>query len=136
MAWFYLEGSLFGNISDADILSAKLIKGWAKSKCKDFLMSHLESYKAALLISSDKADNLLDSIVNLWFAKFHWSIPVTQPHLYKPFLIPVSPNGFEILTDEQTRLKKDVIKRMQTVSDHILYPCVVSPIAIDTIPLV
>ena len=82
---------------------------------------HLESYKAALLVSSDKADKLLDNIVNLWFAKFHWSIPVTQSHLYKPFPIPVGPDGFEVLTNEQAQLKKDVIKRLQTVSVRFSY---------------
>ena len=69
-----------GNVRDADILNAKLIKGWAKGKRKMFLLSHLESYKAALLVSSDKADKLLDNIVNLWFAKFHWSIPTSVTH--------------------------------------------------------
>ena len=110
-----------GNVRDADILNAKLIKGWAKGERKTFLLSHLESYKAALLVSSDKADKLLDNIVNLWFAKFHWSIPVTQSHLYKPFPIPVGPDGFEVLTNEQAQLKKDVIKRLQTVSVRFSY---------------
>ena len=109
----------FGIARVADILNARLVKGWAKGKRKTFLISHLESYKAALLVSADKADKLLDNIVNLWFAKFHWSIPVSQSHLYKPLLIPVGPDGFEILTDEQAQLKKDVIKRMRTVSDHL-----------------
>lgn len=116
---------LFGNVRDADILNAKLMKGWVKNKRKTFLVSHLESYKAALLVSSDKADKLLNNIVNLWFAKFHWSIPVMQSHLYKPFLIPVGPNGFEILTDEQAQLKKDVIKWMQTVSVRLLHQYVI-----------
>ncbi|EDQ98756.1 uncharacterized protein LACBIDRAFT_335683 [Laccaria bicolor S238N-H82] len=103
----------------ADNLTAKLVKGWAKGERKTFLESHLESYKAALLVSSDKADKLLDNIVNLWFAKFHWSIPVSQPYLYKPLLIPVGPDGFEILTDEQAQLKKDVIKRMRMSSGFL-----------------
>jgi hypothetical protein len=122
---FVWETYLFGNARVADILSAKLVKGWAKGERKNFLVSHLESYKAALLVSSNKADKLLDNIVNLWFTKFHWSIPVTQSHLYKPLLIPVGPDGFEILTDEQAQLKKDVIKRMQTVSVRLSGQCVV-----------
>ena len=109
----------FGIARVADILNAKLVKGWAKGERKTFLISHLESYKAALLVSANKADKLLDNIVNLWFAKFHWSIPVSQSHLYKPLLMPVSPDGFEILMDEQAQLKKDVIKRMRTVSDRL-----------------
>ena len=113
---FIWEADLFGNVRDADILSAKLKKGWAKSKRKAFLTSHLDPYKAAILVSSDKADKLLDNIINLWFAKFHWSITVMQSHLYKPFSIPIGPDGFEILTEEQAQLKKDVIKRMQAVS--------------------
>ena len=113
------DADLFGNVRDADILSTKLMKGWAKSECKTFLMSHLDPYKAALLVSSDKADKLLDNIINLWFTKFHWLIPVMQSHLYKPFSIPVGPDGFEILTDEQAQLKKDIIKRMQAVSVNV-----------------
>ncbi|EDR01085.1 uncharacterized protein LACBIDRAFT_333599 [Laccaria bicolor S238N-H82] len=45
---------------------------------------------------------------------FHWSIPITQSHLYKPLPISAGPDSFEVLTDEQVQLKKDVIKRMQT----------------------
>lgn len=109
----------FGIARVTDILNAKLMKGWAKGERKTFLISHLESYKAALLVSADKADKLLNNIINLWFAKFHSLIPVLQSHLYKPLLVPVGPDGFEILTDEQAQLKKDVIKRMWTVSDRL-----------------
>ena len=97
-------------------LLTPLKKGQVKLSCQKFLKSHLEEYKTALLVSHEKATSFLNAIVNLWFLKHHWLIPVTQEELptWPPF--PTSADGFELLTEKQATLKGKVIERMRKVS--------------------
>ena len=106
---------------DAQPLLVTLKKGWAKGVRAKFLNAHLDDYKAAVLVSNEKANSVLDDIVNEWFKKFHWSIPIPKRHedneTIAPFpLFPMTSNGFEILSPADSALKGKVIERMRKVS--------------------
>ena len=97
-------------------LLTPLKKGWAKRSRQKFLKSHLEEYKTALLVSHEKANSFLDTVVNLWFSEYHWSIPVTQEELPTTPPFPLGADGFEQLTEKQSILKGKVIERMRKAS--------------------
>ncbi|KIJ91602.1 hypothetical protein K443DRAFT_135470 [Laccaria amethystina LaAM-08-1] len=90
-----------------------LKKGWAKRSHQKFLKSHLEGYKTALLVSHEKANSFLENIVNLWFAKYHWLISVTQEELPTRPPFPIGADGFKQLSEKQSILKGKVIERMR-----------------------
>ena len=77
--------------------------------------------QAAVLVSYEKANSVLDDIVNQWFKTFHWSVPIpkcgedneTTPAFP---LFPTTPDGFEILSPADSALKGKVIERMRRVS--------------------
>jgi hypothetical protein len=103
-------------------LLVTLKKGWAKGVRAKFLKSRLDDYKAAVLKLNEKANSVLDDILNDWFKTFHWSIPIpkrdedneTIPPLF-PF--PQTSDGFEILSATDSALKGKVIERMRKVRD-------------------
>ena len=99
-----------------------LKKGWAKGVRAKFLKGRLDDYKAAVLISNEKANSVLDDIVNQWFKTFHWSIPIPKCTEDNETIPPVSPfpttsDGFEILSPSDSALKGKVIERMRKVRD-------------------
>jgi hypothetical protein len=71
-------------------------------------------------VSNEKANSVLDDIVNQWFKTFHWSIPIPK-RLEDNETIPPFPDfalasdGFEILSPADAALKGKVIERMRKV---------------------
>lgn len=106
---------------DAQPLLVTLKKGWAKGVRAKFLKTRLDDYKAAVLVSNEKANSVLDDIVNQWFKTFHWSVPIPKRgednETTPPFpLFPTTSDGFEILSPADSALKGKVIERMRRVS--------------------
>jgi hypothetical protein len=90
-----------------------LKRNWAKGARLTFLENYIDDYKTALL--TKKAPAVLDGIVNAWFARFHWTIPLSAETDLPPTTLPVGPDGHEILSKENRKLKAEVVERTRTV---------------------
>ncbi|KIJ90848.1 hypothetical protein K443DRAFT_14905, partial [Laccaria amethystina LaAM-08-1] len=89
-----------------------LKRNWAKGARLTFLENYIDDYKTALL--TKKAPAVLDGIVNAWFARFHWTIPLSAETDLPPTTLPVGPDGHEILSKENRKLKAEVVERTRT----------------------
>ena len=107
---------------DAQPLLQPLTRNWANGACLEFLNGYLEDYKAALTHPNREAcSDLIDKIVNAWFAKFHWTLTVKEDPDVIERRVPVGEGGFEHLSAEDSATKGKVIERMRTVSRSICH---------------
>jgi len=86
---------------------------WAKGARLAFLESYIEDYKTGLL--TKKAPDVLDGIVNAWFIRFHWTIPLSVDTDVPGMTLPVGPDGHEVLSKDNQRIKAEVVERTRTV---------------------
>lgn len=99
-----------------------MTRNWANGARLEFLNGYIEDYKAALTHPNREAySDLIDKIVNAWFAKFHWTLTVKEdPNVVQP-RVPLGEGGFERLSAEDSATKGKVIERMRTVSGSAYY---------------
>ncbi|EDR08563.1 uncharacterized protein LACBIDRAFT_327105 [Laccaria bicolor S238N-H82] len=105
-------GDVEVEVVDREPLLRVLKRNWAKGARLTFLESYIDNYKNGLL--TKKAPAVLDSIVNAWFARFHWTIPLSAETDLPATTLPVGPDGHEILTKEHRKLKAEVVERTRT----------------------
>lgn len=86
---------------------------WAKGARLAFLESYIDDYKTGLL--TKKAPAVLDGIVNAWFGRFHWTVPLSAESDLPGITLPVGPDGREILSKENKKIKAEVVERTRTV---------------------
>ena len=53
-------------------------RNWAKGSRLAFLNSHLENFRAARLQSLSKSSDYIDQVVNEYFKRFDWRLPLTE----------------------------------------------------------
>ena len=92
----------------------KLLRNWAKGVRLAFLEGFIADYKEAL-VSKTKASSVLDAIVNQWFTRFHWTIPLSSEDSATGTVVPVDALGHEVLSPADSILKGRVIERARTV---------------------
>ena len=85
---------------------------WARGAHLAFLESYINDYKTGLL--TKKVPRVLDGILNAWFTHFHWTIPLSAESDLPGMTLPVSPDGCEILSKENKKLKAEVVEHTQT----------------------
>lgn len=90
------------------------MRNWAKGERLAFLEGFIADYKEALL-TKKKASSVLDAIVNQWFTRFHWTIPLSSGDSAAATVLPVDAQGHEILSPADAILKGRVIERARTV---------------------
>lgn len=61
---------------DSGPLLSTLKKGWAKGARLAFLEGHIPAYKEAGRHSKRRRTAYVDQVINEWFSRFHWSLPV------------------------------------------------------------
>ncbi|KAL0955403.1 hypothetical protein HGRIS_001650 [Hohenbuehelia grisea] len=87
-----------------------LTRNWARGERLEFLTSNIDRYRKASLESRKKATSTLDSIVNEYFAKFHWRLPIQKD---------LSPDDTydwnERLSEEDKKRKGKLVTKMRTV---------------------
>ena len=107
----------------AQPLLQPLTHNWVTGARLEFLKGYIEDYKSALTHPNREAcSDLIDKIVNAWFAKFHWSLTVKEdPAIIKP-RVPLGEGGFEHLSAEDSATKGKVIERMRNVSSQHMNP--------------
>ena len=88
-----------------------MTRNWATGARLEFLNGYIEDYKSALTHPNREAcSDLIDKIVNAWFAKFHWSLMVKEDlAIIKPCM-PLSEGGFEHLSAEDSATTAKVIE--------------------------
>lgn len=67
---------MFCHFRDSGPLLRTLKKGWAKGARLAFLESHIQAYKEAGLHSKRRRTSYTDQVVNEWFTRFHWTLPI------------------------------------------------------------
>ena len=90
-----------------------LKRNWAKGAHLTFLESYIEDYKTGL--SMKKAPDVLDGIVNTWFNRFHWKIPLSADTDAPGTTLPVGPDRHELLSNDNQRIKAEVVEHTRTV---------------------
>jgi hypothetical protein len=93
---------------------APLKRNWAKGRRLQFLEAHLQDYQAALRQSRTRGAEYEDSVVNKYFALFHWRLSIEEEPPPGP---PMDPNHpvEEELTEEEEQQKRLVISKMKKV---------------------
>ncbi|KAJ8515006.1 hypothetical protein ONZ45_g7536 [Pleurotus djamor] len=103
------EGNGDSNDKDDDNGGLMALKrNWAKGSHLSYLNSQLPNYIVALNRDKGNLKDVLGDIVNGYFAKFDWRLPVTQePDPDAPL-----PDPLEILSATEMTQKREVISRM------------------------
>ena len=115
MSLLYIKIDVLGYFSVfAPPLLKPLLRNWAKGERLAFLESFISDYKESLL--AKKSSSVLDSIINQWFARFHWTIPLSAVDTATATVLPVDAQGHEVLTSTDSILKGRVIERVRTIS--------------------
>jgi hypothetical protein len=88
-------------------------RNWAKGSRLTFLNSHLDAFKAARLQSLSKASEYIDQVVNEYFRRFDWRLPLTEEPT-----VPLNADAIppmEILSAEELEKKAKIVAQMKTV---------------------
>ena len=99
----------------AQPLLRPLLCNWAKGERLAFLEGFISDYKEGLL--TKKSASVLDAIINQWFTRFHWSIPLSADDQVTATVFDLDGQGHEILGSADSILKGRVIERAHTVCD-------------------
>ena len=99
----------------AQPLLRPLLRNWAKGERLAFLEGFISDYKEGLL--TKKSASVLDAIINQWFTRFHWSIPLSADDQATATVFDLDGQGHEILGSADLILKGHVIERVRTVCD-------------------
>jgi hypothetical protein len=93
---------------------AALKRNWAKGRHLEFLESHLSDYQAALRQSRTRGSEYEDTVINKYFALFHWRLGTEEEPPPGP---PIDHNHpvDEDLTEEEKRQKGVIISKMKKV---------------------
>jgi hypothetical protein len=67
---------MFCHFRDSGPLLRTLKKGWAKGARLAFLEGHIQGYKEAGLHSKRRRISYTDQVVNEWFTRFQWTLPI------------------------------------------------------------
>lgn len=91
-------------------------RNWAKGSRLAFLNSHLDPFRAARLQSLTKGSEYIDRVVNEYFRRYDWKLPlheepVDDPGMPNPQIDATS----ETLDAEQLERKGKVIAQMKSV---------------------
>ena len=114
LSLLYIKPDVLGYFSVlAPPLLQPLLRNWAKGQRLAFLENFISDYKEALL--TKKCSSVLDSIINQWFARFHWTIPLSAVDTATATVLPVDAQGHEVLTSADSILKGRVIERAHNV---------------------
>ena len=114
LSLLYIKPDVFGYFSVLALpLLQPLLRNWAKGQCLAFLENFISDYKEALL--TKKCSSVLNSIINQWFARFHWTIPLSAVNTATATVLPVDAQGHEVLTSADSILKGRVIERAHNV---------------------
>lgn len=89
-----------------------LKKGWAKGARLSFLEGHIQPYKEAGLHSKARRTAYVDQVVNEWFARFHWTLPIDNDD---PSPSTPSSTIAEDLLPADAKLKGEVISHVGKV---------------------
>ncbi|EDQ98438.1 uncharacterized protein LACBIDRAFT_335964 [Laccaria bicolor S238N-H82] len=106
-----------GGVVAAQPLLRPLLHNWAKGERLAFLEGYISDYKEGLL-SKKKSASVLDAIVNQWFTRFHWSIPLSANDNATATVFALDSQGHEILGSADSILKGRVIERARTSLYH------------------
>ena len=102
----------------AQPLLRPLLRNWAKGERLAFLEGFISDYKEGLL--TKKSASVLDAIINQWFTRFHWSIPLSADDQATATVFDLDGQGHEILGSADSILKGRVIERARTVCPIII----------------
>ena len=92
-------------------------RNWAKGSRLAFLNSHLKGFVAACLQSHAKASDYTDRVINEYFVKFNWHLPLNKkPATLNSGDFTNVDTRSEVLTDEEEERKGKIISQMKTVS--------------------
>ena len=97
---------------DSGPLLRTLKKGWAKGARLAFLESHIQAYKEAGRHSKRRRTAYVDQVINEWFTRFHWSLPV-DTNSPSPSL--TATTFAEDLSPADAKLKGEVISHIGKV---------------------
>lgn len=93
-----------------------MTKNWAAGSRETFLKGHLPGYRLALLSGHTRANEYIDTVINAYFAIYHWRLPVTaEPSLGS------TPESDENMSSEDQDFKRRVIEQMKKVCSYSYY---------------
>jgi len=97
---------------DSGPLLCTLKKGWAKGACLAFLETHIPAYKEAGRHSKHRRTTYVDQVINEWFSRFHWSLPVDSNNPSPSLMVTAIA---EDLSPANEKLKGEVINHIGKV---------------------
>ena len=109
---------MFCHFRDSGPLLRTLKKGWAKGARLAFLESHIQAYKEAGLHSKCRRTAYVDQVVNEWFTRWHWTLPIESDDPSDPSK--PSTTIAEDLSPADAKLKGEVINHIGKVCAWIM----------------